>query len=249
MFLWSYLICYAHGNLVINLMDSSRASFIKAILQEASVVGTANFGKVAGTTKPEDKNQVLTETELEIGKLLVDRIRAEYTEHNVIDEEAGVIDNGSEWTWVVDPIDGTSNFANGVPTYGCMVGLLEGGVPVAGGVALPGFGQIAVAEKGGGAYLNGERMQVSEENDLLHCLVAYGIDGHQEDPEQRPDMPKEWKEKISWDFLKFMWTYRKKERSKVITLMKEYRDGKQTLIFKRPVEAEQFLVSIKNNHE
>jgi myo-inositol-1(or 4)-monophosphatase len=168
--------CYSYS--MHNVFD-----FITAVLADASVVANANFGKVSGGVKPEDNNQVLTATDIEIGELIVSRAKSEYPNWNIIDEEAGVIDNGSEYTWVIDPIDGTSNFANGVHTYGIMIGLLREGTPMAGGIALPYFDEIYVAEKGKGTFCNGQAVKVTQETELLNCLVAYGIDGHQEDPD------------------------------------------------------------------
>lgn len=161
--------------------------FIDDVLREASNIANDNFGKVTGTAKPEDNNQVLTATDLEIGALLVSRVKQTYPEHNVIDEESGVINNRSEYTWVIDPIDGTSNFASGVHTYGVMIGLLREGTPVAGGIALPFFDEIYTATKGEGAYCNGAKIGVTQETELLNSLVAYGIDGHQEKPEITKD--------------------------------------------------------------
>lgn len=163
-------------------MDYS--DFIRKALDGVSEIANRNFGKVTGTTKEEDNNQVLTATDLEIGKRLIAMIEDEYPEFNVIDEEAGVIDKGAELTWVVDPIDGTSNFANGVPTYGIMLGLLKGNQPIAGGIALPYFKEVYVAERGNGTWCNGQRTYVSEEVELKKILMAYQIDGHQEDPER-----------------------------------------------------------------
>ena len=158
--------------------------FIQQALSAASEIARQNFGKVVGSVKTGDNNQVLTETDLEIGKYIVDKIQKQFPEHNVIDEEAGVVDKASAYTWVVDPIDGTSNFASGIPTYGIMIGLLHENVPIAGGVALPQQNEIYLAEKGGGAFCNGETISVTNEMDLMRCLVAYGIDGHQEAPEK-----------------------------------------------------------------
>ncbi|HVF69571.1 MAG TPA: inositol monophosphatase [Xanthomonadales bacterium] len=157
--------------------------FITDVLQGASKIAIDKFGKVTGTTKKEDNNQVLTEADLAIGKYIVGKLQIHYPDYNVIDEEAGVIDNGSEFTWVVDPIDGSSNFAVGAPTYGIMIGLLNGSESIAGGFLSPSINEIYIAEKGNGAYLNGERIFVTKEQNLANCLVAYGIDGHQEDPE------------------------------------------------------------------
>lgn len=156
--------------------------FLQSTLEYTAEVARRNFGKVSGYSKPSDNNQVLTDTDLEVGEYIVDAIQQHFPDHNIIDEEAGVIDRGSQYTWVVDPIDGTSNFANGVPTYGTMIGLLDGATPVAGGLSLPAFQEIYLAEKSHGATCNGVKLHMSEETSLLHTLVAYGIDGHQENP-------------------------------------------------------------------
>jgi myo-inositol-1(or 4)-monophosphatase len=140
------------------------------------------LAKLLAPLKKEDNNQVLTETDLAIGKCIVEQIQLQYPTHNVIDEEAGVIDKKSQFTWVVDPIDGTSNFANGLPTYGLMMGLLDGATAIAGGIMLPAFDQLYVAQKGQGAFCNDQPIHVTLEPKLLSSLVAYGIDGHQEDP-------------------------------------------------------------------
>ena len=163
-------------------MDFS--SFIENVLKEASEIARNNFGKSSSiSTKEGDNNQVLTETDLAVGELIVGKISQEFPTHNIIDEEAGVIDNKSEYTWVVDPIDGTSNFAAGSPNYGIIIGLLENEKPIAGGVSLPFFNEIILAQKDKGAYCNGQKLTVTSEQNLLSCLVEYGIDGHQENPE------------------------------------------------------------------
>ena len=149
-------------------------------MEEASHIANEKFGKVTGTVKAGDNNQVLTEADLAIGKLIIEQIKKEYPDYNIIDEEAGVIDNGSEFTWVVDPIDGTSNFANGIVTYGIMIGLLQRATSIAGGIALPYFKQIYTAEKGKGTFCNEEKITVSSEEKLTNALIAYGIDGHPE---------------------------------------------------------------------
>lgn len=157
--------------------------FIIRSLQGASRIALDGFGKVSGVTKIGDNNQVLTETDIQIGQYFISEIKKTYPLHNIIDEEAGVIDNGSEFTWVIDPIDGTSNFAQGTPLYGIMIGLLEKNFPLAGGISLPAFNEVYSAEKGCGAFCNGAKITVTTETRLLSALVAYGIDGHQENPQ------------------------------------------------------------------
>lgn len=161
--------------------------FITQLLKEASDIARKSFGKVVGTTKKDGNSHVLTDTDLEIGKMLIEKIQDKFSEHNIIDEEAGVINNKSNFSWVIDPIDGTSNFASGTPLYGTMLGLLKDDVPVAGGLTLPGFSEIYVAEKGQGAYCNSKKICVTKESDLKKTLVAYGIDGYQENPKFTKD--------------------------------------------------------------
>lgn len=160
-------------------MDSP-ISFIEKTLQEASQIARNYFGNVSSTVKQADNNQVLTKADTDIGNLIVLQISTTYPNHSIIDEEAGVIDKNSEYTWIIDPIDGTSNFANGLPHYGIMIGLLKGEIPVAGGVVLPFFNEIILAEKGKGAFKNGTKICVTDEIELKNILLAYGIDGHPE---------------------------------------------------------------------
>lgn len=165
-------------------MSIKISDFLTSTLNVASKIANDNFGKVTNTTKQGDNNQVLTETDIAIGKFIVAQIETNYPKYNIIDEEAGVIDKKNNFTWVVDPIDGTSNFAAGLPTYGIMIGLLENDIPIAGGISLPAFDQLFIAEKGRGATCNNKLIHVSEEINPLSTLVAYGIDGHQEAPQK-----------------------------------------------------------------
>src|SRR3989344_3332626 len=147
--------------------------FLITALDEVASIARAQFGHVSGVVKDGDPNQVLTSTDQEIGKVLIERLTSSFPNDSIIDEEKGVIKKDPSRIWVVDPIDGTSNFANGVPTYGIMLGLLKEGVPVAGGIALPQFESIFTAEKGLGAYRNGQKIQSTGEVELMKTLIGY----------------------------------------------------------------------------
>lgn len=162
-------------------------TFIEDVLNGASEIARQHFGKVAGIRKDDDSNQVLTQADLDIGKFIIGKIFEIYPDYNIIDEEAGVIDKKSEYTWVIDPIDGTSNFAVGAPGYGIIIGLLHNEVAIAGGVALPYYHEIITAETNIGAFDNGVKLEVTKETNLLACLVTHEIDGHQENPEMTYD--------------------------------------------------------------
>ena len=154
--------------------------FLLKTLTTASQIARERFGNVSSARKCGDPNQVVTEADREISSMIIAEIQRTYPSHNILDEEAGIFDNASAYTWVIDPIDGTSNFAQASPLYGCMLGLLKDHEPVAGGFALPAFHEIYTAEKGKGAYCNQQRVQVQDDQELFSALIAYGIEGKQE---------------------------------------------------------------------
>lgn len=157
--------------------------FIKINLEKASEIAMSNFGKAPSTVKGNDANAVLTETDLEIGKMIVDNIKNNFPDHNIIDEETGVVDRKSNFTWIIDPIDGTSNFAAGLPFFGTQIALLKNDIPVVGGINLPFFKEIYLSEKGKGTFCNEEKLTVANEKNLLSALLSYGIDSHLGNPD------------------------------------------------------------------
>ena len=159
-------------------------AFIEEQLQLAAKTAQQFFGKVSTVVKSHDNNQVLTEADLAIGKQLVAAIQKQYPDHNIIDEEAGIIDKGSRYTWTVDPIEATSNFAAGQTDYGILLGLLEDDEPIAGGVVAPAFNRLYSAAKGQGATCNGQPIHATDEPKLSNVLVSYSLDGHADDPER-----------------------------------------------------------------
>ena len=152
--------------------------FIHEQLQKASDLARSYFGKVTDEIKQTDSSQVVTKADREIGQMIIAAIKKQFPDHNTIDEEAGGTDKHSLFTWVIDPIDGTSNYALSLPFYGCMVGLLHDGKPIAGGIALPYFQEIYTAEKGKGTIGPNEPLRVTSQTDLSQMLLAYATDKH-----------------------------------------------------------------------
>jgi myo-inositol-1(or 4)-monophosphatase len=91
-------------------------------------------------------------------------------------EETGFQNRNSEFTWVIDPLDGTSNFGAGLPWFGVIICVLKNSIPVVAGCFLPVQNEIYFAEKGKGASRNGERITVSTEKELKNILAAYSLD-------------------------------------------------------------------------
>lgn len=104
-------------------------------------------------------------------------IRGRFPDHDILAEESGGVDTTrpGQTLWVVDPLDGTTNFAHGLPIWSVSIGVLQGGVPVAGVVHDPSRNECFTASLGGGAFLNGERIHVSAPGDLDQALLVTGF--------------------------------------------------------------------------
>lgn len=108
-------------------------------------------------------------------KLIVEGLLAAFPGHSIVAEEGGGQQVTSEYTWYVDPLDGTTNFAHGFPVYNVSIGLEKGKELVAGIVYDPTRDEMFSAERGSGAYLNGERIHVSKTSTLDSALVSTGF--------------------------------------------------------------------------
>jgi myo-inositol-1(or 4)-monophosphatase len=110
--------------------------------------------------------------------LIRERIRQHWPAHDILGEEQGFKDTGSEYRWYVDPLDGTTNFAHGFPVFCVSMALEYKGSRIAGVVYDPTRDELFAAERGGGAYLNEQRIRVSKVANLSECLVATGFPSH-----------------------------------------------------------------------
>jgi myo-inositol-1(or 4)-monophosphatase len=128
----------------------------------------------------ESQSSIVTKTDLDSEKRIMEIISGRFPEHNLLGEETGFQNKNSEYTWVVDPIDGTSNFAAGLPWFGVIICVLKNFKPVMAGCYLPVQKQMYFAEKGNGASLNGKPISISKEDELKNILVAYSLDYSEE---------------------------------------------------------------------
>ena len=110
--------------------------------------------------------------------LIRERIRQRWPAHDILGEEEGLKDTGSEYRWYVDPLDGTTNFAHGYPVFCVSMALEFKGTRIAGVVYDPTRDELFSAARGTGAYLNRHRIHVSKVARLAECLVATGFPSH-----------------------------------------------------------------------
>jgi myo-inositol-1(or 4)-monophosphatase len=110
--------------------------------------------------------------------LIRERIRQRWPGHDILGEEEGLVDTGSDYRWYVDPLDGTTNFAHGFPVFCVSMALDYKGRRIAGVIYDPTRDEMFAAEQGSGAYLNQRRIHVSKVARLAEALVATGFPSH-----------------------------------------------------------------------
>jgi myo-inositol-1(or 4)-monophosphatase len=121
---------------------------------------------------------LVTEADKASEKLVVERLRRYFPGHSILSEEGGGQEVGSEYRWYVDPLDGTTNFAHGYPAWSVTMALEKAGELIVGIVYDPNRNELFAAEKGGGAFLNGKRIQVSKTGKLANSLSCTGFPNH-----------------------------------------------------------------------
>lgn len=121
---------------------------------------------------------LVTEADRASEKLILERIRTHWPSHEVIGEEGARIETGGDYRWYVDPLDGTTNFAHGFPVFCVSLGLAFEGKRKAAVVYDPTRDELFAAERGRGAVLNGEKIEVSKTPTLLQSLVGTGFPSH-----------------------------------------------------------------------
>jgi myo-inositol-1(or 4)-monophosphatase len=118
---------------------------------------------------------LVTEVDRACERAILETIRARYPDHDIVTEETELGRTGSRHVWFVDPLDGTTNFAHSYPMFCASVALAADGELVAGAVYDAVHDELFTGEKGGGAYLNGRSLRVSEARELIRSLLITGF--------------------------------------------------------------------------
>jgi len=132
-------------------------AFAHHLADEAAGLLRAWFGRATPSAKAD--GSFVTEADLAVDRAVRAALAQRYPEHALLSEETTRNYTGAKWTWVVDPLDGTTNFANGLPIWGSSIALLHHGEPALGMLDFPLLGQRFSALRGGGAFFNGGPMQ------------------------------------------------------------------------------------------
>lgn len=138
--------------------------FAHSLADQAAGLLLGWFGKTTASTKYD--GSFVTQADLEVDRLIHQAVASRFPGHGLLTEETALVYRGDEFTWVVDPLDGTNNFANGLPLWGCSIALLHQGQPLLAVLDFPPIGQRYSAVRGHGAVWNGQPVQVQPPAEL-----------------------------------------------------------------------------------
>ncbi|MBI1292153.1 inositol monophosphatase [bacterium] len=159
------------------MSDFSPTDFIAPLEELARGAGAVlmrHFRRL-GTYEKKGAIDLQTVADRESEAWLTAQIRARFPEHSILAEEDGsIINPGSDFLWIIDPLDGTTNYAHGLRFFGVSIGLTHRGAPFAGAILAPALDELYLAALGAGATRNGERIHVSMTTELIDALVVTG---------------------------------------------------------------------------
>ena len=116
--------------------------------------------------------EITSSLDNEADQIIIETLSERYPGHNILTEETGIIDNGSPYTWIVDPLDGSSNYVNHNPFFAVSVCLARENIPITGVIFAPFIEELAVARRGHGCTLNGRPVYVSDTLELERAYIV-----------------------------------------------------------------------------
>ena len=132
------------------------------------------FETVGLKREVKDDKSFVTEADCEAEGIIIEIIQANFPDHAILAEESGEVKTASPYQWIIDPLDATANFINGIPIFGVSIGVFKNGEPEAAAVFNPATREMFSAAKGRGAFFNGKKVNVSNQ-EASKGLVTFGI--------------------------------------------------------------------------
>jgi myo-inositol-1(or 4)-monophosphatase len=148
--------------------------FIENLTKRAGDALLPHFGEDEELLKVRcSVKEVVTEYDKMVDELIIRWIRERYPHHSLLTEESGHLNGDSDWLWIVDSLDGTSDFANSNPLFSVCIAVMHKGELLLGAIYAPAIKEFYLAEKGNGAYLNQRRIHVSQTSKLGQSYLFY----------------------------------------------------------------------------
>ena len=169
----------ARFRIIVDMHTQSEATMIDVAIEAARAAGkflTYSIGNVRNVeVKAGEERNLVSEIDRGSEEQIIAMIRSRFPDHGILAEEGGGGPARGEYTWIIDPLDGTTNFLHGVPVFCVTIGIEHRGEIVAGVVYDPNQDILFAAEKGSGAYMNGRRLHVSRTGELINSLLMTGF--------------------------------------------------------------------------
>lgn len=147
----------------------------KSAAEEAGKVLSEVFEIVGMERELKEDKSFVTVADKKSEEIIVSRLTAAFPDHGILGEEGHNINPGAEFQWVIDPLDGTANFVNGIPIFAISIGLVRNGEPYIGVIYNPVTRSLYAGEKGKGVTYNGKETKVSkQEADKGVVTIGYG---------------------------------------------------------------------------
>lgn len=163
-------------------MNELKDTLLEATRAAGSII-QSYFNGAFGIAHKEGINNLVTEVDTMAEKRVIEIIKNKFPDHSILSEEVGELAQVSDYQWIIDPIDGTVNFAHGVPICCVSIGLLHKQELILGAVYNPMMNELFFAERGKGAFLNDQPIQVSKKTDFKKAFLVTGF------PYKWPDGP------------------------------------------------------------
>lgn len=157
--------------------DKSLIVAKQAALEAGKIISKYFGGSHQYNFKNKDKSDFATQADLAAQEKIISILTRNFPDHNLISEENARIDNNCEYTWVIDPLDGTFSFSIGMPFFAVSIGLLQNNQPVLGVIYHIVANDLYYGQKGKGAFVNDKKIQVSIKSSLYHASMAVDL-GH-----------------------------------------------------------------------
>lgn len=145
------------------------------IAQEAGEIIKEGFGKKFSIEFKTNESNLVTEIDKKSEQTIINYVRKKFPTHSILAEESGESQSSSDYCWVIDPLDGTTNFAHGFPIFSVSIGVLHKGEIIAGVIYDVMQNIIYAAEKNSGATENGKKIIVSKNDSLPRSLLVTGF--------------------------------------------------------------------------
>lgn len=149
-------------------------TLIKAAIESGKIL-RENFGGIYKISSKEVLSNLVTEIDKRSEEKIFEIIKKDFPGHYILSEEAGALKQESDFKWIIDPIDGTVNYAHSIPLTCVSIAVEKNGEVILGVVFNPISGEFFFSEKGSGSFLNDEKITVSDCSDLRRSLLVTGF--------------------------------------------------------------------------